>query len=57
MNIRLHTRARIDLESAADWYAENAGRDIATDFIEAYFQAADLIREHPDIGRFHSART
>jgi len=51
VRIRLHPRAKIDLESAADWYNENAGREVAADFIEAYTQASDLLRKHAEIGR------
>jgi len=51
VKIRLHPQARVDLESAADWYDENAGRSVAADFIEAYAQSTEFLREHPEIGR------
>ena len=57
MRIRLHPQAKFDLECAADWYEENADRDVAADFLDAYDQAAELIREHPEVGRFQSRRT
>jgi toxin ParE1/3/4 len=54
VNVQLHPAARIDLDSAADWYQVQAGQPIAADFIEAYAQAVDLIGEYPDIGRLGS---
>jgi toxin ParE1/3/4 len=57
VKLRLHPRARIDLDSAAGWYDDHAGRHVAADFVEAYAQAAELLLTRPEIGRLGTQDT
>ncbi|MFC0808603.1 type II toxin-antitoxin system RelE/ParE family toxin [Ensifer sp. P24N7] len=42
--------ARSDIEAAIDYYAREAGTDVALGFIDALQAAYDLIASHPESG-------
>lgn len=48
--LRLLAAATDELEAAAAWYANEAGRAVAAEFIRAYEGTAALVEVHPEIG-------
>ncbi|OCP03025.1 MULTISPECIES: type II toxin-antitoxin system RelE/ParE family toxin [unclassified Ensifer] len=53
--INLHALALSDVESAVDYYASEAGPDVALGFIDALQAAYDLIGSHPVSGSLRYA--
>jgi len=49
MRVRLLPAADRELEDAAAWYASNASRAVAMNFIAAYDTIANLISDNPGI--------
>jgi toxin ParE1/3/4 len=48
-------RARSDVEAAVDYYAREAGTEVALGFIDALQSAYDLIARHPESGSLRYA--
>ena len=57
MEVRLHPAARRELFDAAEWYAAQAGRRVAQDFIADYDEARLRIVDNPRIGSPSPAQT
>ena len=50
MNVWLHPAADQELIAAATYYAQNASRQLAEDFIAEFDRAVALIAGHPGLG-------
>ena len=57
MEVRLHPAARQELVDSAEWYAAQAGRRVAQDFVADYDEARVRVAENPRIGSPSPAQT
>jgi plasmid stabilization system protein ParE len=46
--IRIHPSAYLDIESAADWIAENAAPEKAVEWLEALHECIDTLKSFPE---------
>jgi plasmid stabilization system protein ParE len=48
--VSIHPEADAELIAGAIHYAQNAGRDVAEQFLDEFDRAVSLLREHPGLG-------
>lgn len=57
MQVRLHPAARAELHQAAEWYAIQAGQQVASEFVSAYDEVRSRIVANLQIGTPSAAGT